>query len=345
MARWAFFALLGARRLSRELALVPCSSWRLQPVYYSGSAMELHLRRLQFPAGWILAAIIALAWPVLMLAKHGNAAFALWSMHVADRLVGQKGPGPFAGEPWWEYVPALLTQALPWTPLALWGAWHSLGRALWRGSRINTLPGRLPAVPVPPEVIAGDRLLWVWTIAPLSLLALATVKNAHYAISAQVPWSIWAALALARLGEQLRGRIGHRTNLLFLASAGFTALALIYGLGIWLLGPWFDRRGVEWAFYESAGRRCPSSISLALLYDDWDRNPYDSPFGLIPHDLAVRLFYLNRPACWHIGTDSLSTEEHLAGGCSHGPHGPTQTQFRPVFRNPCQPVLKVHHSQ
>ena len=94
--------------------------------------MERALRRLQFPSGWILAAVIALAWPLLMLAQHGSAAFALWSMHVADRLIGQTGPGPFAGEPWWEYVPAILAQALPWTPLALWGAWRSLGRALVR---------------------------------------------------------------------------------------------------------------------------------------------------------------------------------------------------------------------
>ena len=37
---------------------------------------------------------------------------------------------------------------------------------------------------------------------------------------------------------------------------------------------------------------------LVLLYDDWDRNPYPTPFGPVPHDLAVRLYYLDRPACW-----------------------------------------------
>ena len=68
---------------------------------------------------------------------------------------------------------------------------------------------------------------------------------------------------------------------------GFTGLALAYGLSLWLLGPWFDRRGVEWAFYEAAGRRIPADMALTLLYDDWDRNPYESPFGRIPHDLAV----------------------------------------------------------
>jgi 4-amino-4-deoxy-L-arabinose transferase-like glycosyltransferase len=315
-ARWTFFALLGATALVKGIGfgavLILAIATGIMLWQRDGAA----LRRLQFPAGWILAAIIALAWPFLMLIRHGTPAFALWTMHVADRLVGQKGPGPFASEPWWEYVPALLTQALPWTPLALWGAWSSLGRTLWRSSSETSYStSRYSTVPIPPKLIAGDRLLWVWAVVPLSLLALASVKNAHYAISAQVPWSVWAALAVARLGEQLRGGAVDRKRLLWTTRAGFTFLALIYGLGLWILGPWFDRRGVEWAFYELASRRCPSSTSLALLYDDWDRNPYNSPFGPIPHDLAVRLFYLDRPACWHVGAEALSAKAHIVG-CS-----------------------------
>ena len=49
--------------------------------------------------------------------------------------------------------------------------------------------------------------------------------------------------------------------------------------------------------------KSPPVCALTLLYDDWDRNPYESPFGLIPHDLAVRLFYLGRSACWHNGLE------------------------------------------
>jgi hypothetical protein len=85
---------------------------------------------------------------------------------------------------------------------------------------------------------------------------------------------------------------------------GFAGLALDWGLGFWLLAPWFDQRGFEWSFYESAGRHVPPDAPLALLYDDWDRNPYDSPFGAIPHDLAVRLFYLGRPARWYFLSQS-----------------------------------------
>ena len=56
-------------------------------------------------------------------------------------------------------------------------------------------------------------------------------------------------------------------------------------------------------------------MGLALFYDDWDRNPYSTPFGSIPHDLAVRLFYLGRPACWHIGPTLGRPNDHVLGGC------------------------------
>ena len=204
-------------------------------------------------------------------------------------------------------MPALLGQALPWTPLAVVGGWHSLVRAVLNGKRIDTGTAGM----VPATVIAGDRLLWVWAVVPLAMLTLAPVKNAHYAISAQVPWSIWTALALARLGTWLRYRGFEQRVLFWGVRGGFGVLALGYGLGFWLLGPAFDRRGVEWAFYEEAGRQIPTNMPLTLLYDDWDRNPYKSPFGRIPHDLAVRLFYLRRSVCWHMSCDELLTDGRM----------------------------------
>ena len=46
-----------------------------------------------------------------------------------------------------------------------------------------------------------------------------------------------------------------------------------------------------------------------MLYDDWDRNPYETPFGACPHDLAVRLFYLGRPASWYFRADDLASQD------------------------------------
>ena len=69
-----------------------------------------------FPAGAIAARCVV-AWPMAMVVRHGTGALALWTMHVTDRLAAH--PAAFAGEPWWEYAPGLLIQAMPWTPLAV----------------------------------------------------------------------------------------------------------------------------------------------------------------------------------------------------------------------------------
>jgi hypothetical protein len=87
----------------------------------------------------------------------------------------------------------------------------------------------------------------------------------------------------------------------------FGGLGACYAVGFALIGPWFDRRGAEWAFYERAGRVLKADEPLALLYDP-DDHLYPSPFGPTPHDLAVRLFYLHRPACWRIGTEALVSD-------------------------------------
>jgi 4-amino-4-deoxy-L-arabinose transferase-like glycosyltransferase len=309
LARWAFFGLLGATSLVKGIGFGAAIVLPIVAGMLLWQRDGVTFRRLCFPAGWFLAIALALAWPLLMIARHGGGAIALWTTHVAYRL---SGPGPFAGEPWWEYVPTLLAQALPWTPVAAAGSYRSLGRALalqlvGPGCRDRQTHARFPSV-----VVRGDRLLWVWTAAPLALLALPTVKNAHYAIAAQVPWSIWAALAIASMGERLRRQGWARPSLRAAAWGGFATLALLYGTCLWLIAPRVDRRGVEWAFYESIGRGLPAKMSLTFLYDDWDRLPYECPFGSCPHDLAVRLFYVSRPACWHVGTDSLLERDHAA---------------------------------
>ncbi len=304
-ARWAFFAFLGSSALVKGIGFGAVLVVLVASIMLVWQRDRELLRRLWFPAGWGLAGVLALAWPLAMVVRHGPQAIALWTTHLADRLVLHQWPGPFASEPWWEYLPSVLGQALPWSPLALVGAWRSLGRAV-RGSRRTGLLRDTTSV----ASGVGDRLLWAWAAGPLILLSLAAVKNAHYAVCAQVPWSIWAALELAHLGDSFHQRGWNGAILRRTVKVGFAALALAYGVGFWLLGPWFDRRGVEWAFYESAGRQVPPNVPLALLYDDWDRNPYDSPFGLLPHDLAVRLFYLGRRACWHADSISLSTHVH-----------------------------------
>ncbi len=325
-ARWAFFGILGCSALVKGIGFGAVLIALLVTTVVVWQRDRTLLRRLWFPAGWGLAGILALAWPLMMVLRHGPEAIALWTTHFADRLLQHSGRGPFASEPWWEYVPSILAQALPWSPLALLGAYRSLGRAAGRCSRFSSVHDLTAAA-------AGDRLLWAWSAGPLILLSLAAVKNAHYAVCAQVPWSIWAALELAHLGNRLCQRGWDGARLHRATKCAITALALAYGAAFWLLGPWFDRRGTEWAFYESASRQVPPNVPLALLYDDWDRNAYDGALGSLPHDLAVRLFYLGRPACWHASTTSLTAHMHGRSSveCSGG-------RWRPAGSRIAQPL-------
>ncbi len=238
------------------------------------------LRSLLDPPGLILAAIVGLAWPALVLLRYPSA-LGLWTSHVADRLAER--PELFAGRSsWWAYGPAVLGLTLPWSPVALLGAWTSLRRALR-------------------DRFGPDRLLWAWAVAPLALLSMASVKNAHYAIHALPPWSIWAAFGLIKVGERLevRGRCLERMRVRM--AVLFVGFATVIGLGTWLVAPRLDGRWREWAFYEEAGRAVAAGDPVVILYDDWDRRPYPSPFGPMPHDLPIRLYYLGRPASWREG--------------------------------------------
>ena len=306
--RWLLFGLLGATALAKGIGFGAALVGATAAATLAWDRDRPTSRRLLTPGGWALAATLALAWPAWVVARHPEA-LGLWTLHVAGRFAPK--PGSFAGERWWEYALAPLWQTLPWTPLALAGAWRS-------GPRARRDPGGL------------DRLLWAWALVPAVLVSLATVRNAHYLIYALPPWSIWSAQALARLGDRLRGRGWPAGRLRLGAAAMFLALGLGVGLGYALVGPRFDRRGAEWAFYEAAGRALPPGEPLALLYDFKERVPYPSPFGPMPHDLAVRLFYLDRPACWRDGVADLRDR----------PPAPPSAPFGVVGRDRDVPALE-----
>ena len=135
---------------------------------------------------------------------------------------------------------------------------------------------------------------------------MATVKNAHYAIHALAPWSVWAALGLMQVGARLRALRGWPAARVRRAGVAlFLGLGLASGLGHRLLGPRLDARGAEWASCGAFGRSLDPALPLVFLYEDWDRKPYPTPFGPVPHDWAVRLFYLRRPASWRQGVEGL----------------------------------------
>ena len=239
--------------------------------------------------GWLVLLAIGGTWPILVLFRHPSA-ISWWILHVSDRFAAK--PEHFAGEADWAFAIAPLGLALPWTPLAILGAGRSFARAVR-------------------ERGGFDRLLIAWCAVPIGLIALATVKNGHYLIHAMPPCSVWAALTLARIGDRLRARGWTVAKIRRFATGLFLILGASYAIGYGVLAPWFDPRAREWAFYERAGRALPPSEPLTILYDwdrddPWDRQPYPSPFGPLPHDLPARLFYLDRPATWRVGPRDLA---------------------------------------
>jgi 4-amino-4-deoxy-L-arabinose transferase-like glycosyltransferase len=279
--RWAFFALLGATSLAKGIGFGAVLILATLAAFIVWERRWDLARRLVFPPGILFATVIALAWPVAVWVRHPQA-IEVWTMHIADRLGSRSHH--FAGEKGWEYALSFLWQTLPWTPLSLLGAWHICRHQ---------------------SGLSGTRaLLLAWGVIPAALVSLASTKNAHYLIYAFPPWSVWGALGLARLLDRARLRGVDDRQIRRRELALFATVATSIGLGIGLLGPRFDRRGVEWGFYAQAGRAADGKAPLILVYDDWDRLPYPTPFGPVPHDLAVRLFYLDRPASW---TDRVPT--------------------------------------
>ena len=281
---WAFWSLLGLLGLAKGTgfgaalaipAIVAVLVWDRD-----GAA----IRRFWSIRGLTLVLVLTLAWPLAVAIQHPSA-ISLWTLHVTDRLASH--PEHFSGGPRWQYLPAVLLQVLPWTPLAILGAGPSLVRALR-------------------ERRGGDRLLWAWALVPILILSMATVKNAHYAIHALPPWSIWAALGLVRVERIARRRSWWSTARIQRLGVGlFSGLGLAVAVGYALVAPRLDAKGQEWAYCASVGRTFRPSIPLICLYDDWDRKSYPTPFGPVPHDWAIRLFSFDRAASWRQGTADL----------------------------------------
>ena len=261
-----------------------------------------------------------MTWPLVMVSEHGSQVIGLWALHITERVSTSTAHGIFARESWQQYGLNILGQGLPWTPLAIVGMYRSILQAL----RNRAHAGTQAVHPSVANHLLGNRLLWAWSLGPLTLVSVPSCRNAHYAIHAMIPWSVWAALGLSSVGHSLMIRGWSEERLRRLVFGLFGGLATAYGLGFWVVGPWLDHRAPESAFYTAVSRQVPRGQPVALLYDDWDRDPYPTPFGPIPHDLAVRLYYLDRPACWHFDANLLADHEqqHSADRVARPPGAP-----------------------
>ena len=303
--RWVFFGLLGIMSLVKGTgfgAVLVFSVVLIIVLWEKDHGLRC---RLHMPIGWLIVAAFTFTWPLAMVCEHGFKVVGLWVLHISERLNTGIAHGIFARESWGEYELNVLGQGLPWTPVAVVGMYGSVCRAF----RVCAYTH----FPVTDQYLVnqsgGDRLLWAWSLGPLILVSLASGRNAHYAIYAMIPWSIWSALGLSNLGSWLIMQGWSTANVRRLVFITLVGLATTYGLSFWLIAPWLDHRVAEWSFYAAVTRQVPRGEPLALLYDDWDREPYPTPFGPIPHDLALRLYYLERPVCWHFSARSLADHE------------------------------------
>ena len=91
------------------------------------------LRRYVWLWGWLLAAGVALAWPVLVFGRHPEI-LELWKSHYGGRL--NQG---YLQEPWWYYLVYVPHVIVPWTIPAFVGLW-TMRKAAFAGHRSRALP-------------------------------------------------------------------------------------------------------------------------------------------------------------------------------------------------------------
>jgi 4-amino-4-deoxy-L-arabinose transferase-like glycosyltransferase len=276
----AFFALLGATAWAKGvgfgacliLAILFCQAlWNREIPPFCRRFFRPHV---------ILGMILAGAWPCLVWLRHPRA-LGLWIDHSLGRLLQPQTASGFAGEPWPAYLLEALGQLLPWVPLSIIGI-----ASLWRQARGSPCVARQTRV---------ARFLVCWAAAPVILVSLTRSRNAHYLLPALPAYAIAAAITLDlwlnRICEATYKQHMKWMNLRHC----FVAAALLIGVTHVALIPLFPGRGAEWAWYRDAAAQTTPREPLYLLYSDWDRLPYPTPFGPMPHDLPIRLFYLDRP--------------------------------------------------
>ncbi|WP_169977500.1 ArnT family glycosyltransferase [Tautonia rosea] len=135
-------------------------------------------RLLLDPIGWMVMLALVVAWPAAAMLREPGL-LDVWWRHNVERFSGDLGGG--GKDPmFYGYTSAWL--ALPWTPLAIFGA-------LTHAKSVRAQKTSDPR----------GRFLLCWTFGMMLVLSLSAWKHKHYIIPALPPLSIWAALGLIRI--------------------------------------------------------------------------------------------------------------------------------------------------
>ena len=173
--------------------------------------------RLLSPSGIVVAAALALAWP-LWFWSRGELPVLLdgWLGDIAGRF--EESSYHYETPPWY-YLEAAAGHLLPWSPLLLLSlplAWRRQRAAARRGAAGPTFN--------------RERFLLCWACAPLIVLTFATHRHHHYALPTLPAQAILLAAALPVLWSWLAAREALRRvwlPLLLLAVAAGLATAIL----------------------------------------------------------------------------------------------------------------------
>ena len=160
-----FFALLGATNLAKgvifgtAMAAIPAAGYLL----WNRSRGQTPARLFWF-WGFLIAAAVALAWPIAVIGQHPDI-LQLWKEHYFGRL--NQG---YLREPWWYYGAFVPYVILPWT----------IPRSSDSGR-----PGQDRLRQPRPRAF-----LWCWAILPPLVFSLSDGKHHHYLLQCIAPWAV-----------------------------------------------------------------------------------------------------------------------------------------------------------
>ncbi len=180
LLRWtAVYALLGLSWLAKwhygtAMVLGPYVVFQLV------QRRPRRLLRLLQPVGLVLFAACVVVWPYLVLRQLPAATDVWWHETVARAL-----PGVFRDDPWYYYLPHVVSLTMPWTPLVLWGLPASWRRA-WR------------------DADEHDRFLWVTIGVQTAILLMSSNKHRHYLLAMLPLLSLFAADVASRLVHRMQ---------------------------------------------------------------------------------------------------------------------------------------------
>ncbi len=165
---------------------------------------------------WLLGPLVLIAlavpwfWWANLVTEGALVKTFLWQ-HNLQRALG--GSTTLAGYPWWYYVPRLLVDALPWTPVAAYLGWKAWQR--------------------PADTVDRDALLGlIWWVSMLVVLSCMHFKRADYLLPLYPGLALWLGCLAERCYLHMSPswqRLGRR---------GLATVALMVLLGWWGYDRW-----------------------------------------------------------------------------------------------------------